>query len=216
MGDTIAQSRFESVSKHSNDSLLARGNTLRSDKDIMKLNELMALCITLQNRVLELKKTKTSQHNEIASLKWRVKKFKKRNRSRTHKLKILYKVGFIARVESSDDKKSLGEDESKQERIEAIDADEDITLVNDQDDATKDMFDVNVLGGKKRVGEELIQKSTKKQKVEDNKENNELKQLMETIPDDEEVAIDAIHLAVKSSRIVDWKSTKKERKTIIK
>nr|GFC58757.1 hypothetical protein [Tanacetum cinerariifolium] len=49
-----------------------------------------------------------------------------------------------SRVESSDDKKSLGEDESKQERIEAIDADEDITLVNDQDDATKDMFDVNV------------------------------------------------------------------------
>nr|GFD27400.1 hypothetical protein [Tanacetum cinerariifolium] len=28
IGDTIAQTRFESVSKHSNDSLLARGNTL--------------------------------------------------------------------------------------------------------------------------------------------------------------------------------------------
>nr|GFD54413.1 hypothetical protein [Tanacetum cinerariifolium] len=34
---------------------------------------------------------------------------------------------------------------SKQERIEAIDADEDITLVNVQDDA--EMFDVNVLDG---------------------------------------------------------------------
>ncbi|GKD04328.1 hypothetical protein Tco_1179302, partial [Tanacetum coccineum] len=33
MGDTIAQTRFESVSKHSNNSLLARGNTLRSDDD---------------------------------------------------------------------------------------------------------------------------------------------------------------------------------------
>nr|GFC63694.1 hypothetical protein [Tanacetum cinerariifolium] len=50
-------------------------------------------------------------------------------------------------VESSDDEESLGEDASKQGRIEAIDADEDITLVNDQDDADKDMFDVNVLGG---------------------------------------------------------------------
>ncbi|GJX55394.1 hypothetical protein Tco_0285291 [Tanacetum coccineum] len=38
MVDTIAQTRFENVSKHSNDSLLARGNTLRSDKDRLKLN----------------------------------------------------------------------------------------------------------------------------------------------------------------------------------
>ncbi|GJU40911.1 retrovirus-related pol polyprotein from transposon TNT 1-94 [Tanacetum coccineum] len=33
MGETIAQTRFENVSKHSNDSLLARGNTLQSDED---------------------------------------------------------------------------------------------------------------------------------------------------------------------------------------
>ncbi|GKD92165.1 hypothetical protein Tco_1372002 [Tanacetum coccineum] len=38
MGDTIAQTRFESVSKYSNDLLLARGNTLRSDEDRHKLN----------------------------------------------------------------------------------------------------------------------------------------------------------------------------------
>nr|GEW64751.1 retrovirus-related Pol polyprotein from transposon TNT 1-94 [Tanacetum cinerariifolium] len=60
-----------------------RGNTLQSDENRMKLNELMALCTTLQNKG----------------------------------------------------------------RIEAIDADEDITLVNDQDNADKDMFDVNVLDG---------------------------------------------------------------------
>ncbi|GKA88160.1 hypothetical protein Tco_0809924 [Tanacetum coccineum] len=41
-GDTIAQTRFESVSKHSNDSLLLK-------------------------EVLDLEKTKTTQHNEIAS-----------------------------------------------------------------------------------------------------------------------------------------------------
>ncbi|GJU62657.1 hypothetical protein Tco_1244492 [Tanacetum coccineum] len=69
MGDTIAQTRFENVSKHSNDSLLARGNTLRSDEDRLKLEELMALCTNLQNRVLDLEKTKTTQHNENASLK---------------------------------------------------------------------------------------------------------------------------------------------------
>ncbi|GKF91382.1 hypothetical protein Tco_0275083, partial [Tanacetum coccineum] len=36
MGDTAAQTRFGSVFKHSNDSLLTRGNTLRSDEDRLK------------------------------------------------------------------------------------------------------------------------------------------------------------------------------------
>ncbi|GJY45386.1 hypothetical protein Tco_0434449 [Tanacetum coccineum] len=81
IGDTIAQTRFENVSKHSNDSLLARGNILQSNEDRLKLDELMALCTTLQNRVLDLEKTKTTQHNEIANLKRRVKKLKKKNRS---------------------------------------------------------------------------------------------------------------------------------------
>ncbi|GJZ96595.1 hypothetical protein Tco_0668929 [Tanacetum coccineum] len=172
---------------------------------------------------------------------------KKRNRSRTHKLKRLYKVGLSARVESFGDEESLGEDASKQRRINAIDADEDITLVNVQDDADNEMFDVNALNGKKvfvaglnenvveevvdaaqnmegyklkdlkskgfdsiqemfnkafkrvnrfkdfrtelvegkkRAGEELIQESTKKQKVDDNKETAELKQYLEIIPDE--------------------------------
>ncbi|GJX45891.1 hypothetical protein Tco_0262567, partial [Tanacetum coccineum] len=76
IGDTIAQTRFENVSKHSNDPLLAR------------------------------------------------------------------------------DEESLGEDASKQERINAIDADEDITLVNDQDDA--DMFDVNTLTGDEVLAEQEV------------------------------------------------------------
>nr|GEV11355.1 hypothetical protein [Tanacetum cinerariifolium] len=208
IGDTTTQTRFESVSKHSNDSFLARDNTLQSDKDRLELNGLMALCTNLQIRVLDLKKTNTTQSNKIASLKRRVKKLKRRNRSRTYKLKRLYKVGLTAKVESPDEE-SLGEDASKQgRRIEAIDQDEDITPVNVQDDAK--MFDVNDLGefdeiqemfdktfkrvntfkdirlelveGKeKRAGEKLIQKITKKQKIEDDKETTELKQLMEII-----------------------------------
>ncbi|GKD02329.1 hypothetical protein Tco_1177303, partial [Tanacetum coccineum] len=75
-------------------------------------------------------------------------------RSRTHGLKRLYKVGLTARVESSRDKESLGEDASKQGRINAIDADEDITLVNNQDDA--DMFDVNTLTGDGVLAEEEV------------------------------------------------------------
>ncbi|GKA27115.1 hypothetical protein Tco_0713283 [Tanacetum coccineum] len=147
IGDTIAQTRFENVSKHSNDSLLARGNTLRSDEDRLKLNELMELCTNLQQRVLDLEKTKTTQANEIASLKRRVKKLEQKKRSRTHGLKRLRKVGATARVESSGDEESLGEDASKQGRINAIDADDDITLVSVQDDADKEMFNVDALNG---------------------------------------------------------------------
>nr|GEZ37495.1 hypothetical protein [Tanacetum cinerariifolium] len=62
-----------------------------------------------------------------------------------------------------------------------------------------------VEGKEKRAGTELIQKITKKQKVEDDKETTELKHFMEIIPDEEEVAINAITLSVKSLKIVDWK-----------
>nr|GEU48627.1 uncharacterized mitochondrial protein AtMg00810-like [Tanacetum cinerariifolium] len=273
------------------------GGTLQSDGDRLELNELMALCSNLQNRVLDLKKTKTTQRNEINSLKRRVKKLEKRNMSRTHKLKRLYKVGLSARVESSNNEESLGEDASKQERrIDAINADEDITLVSVQDDTDKEIFDVDNLGGdevfvagqnetvveevvdvaqvsiasttititteeislaqalkalktskpkvkgiffksqmfnkafkrvntfedfrtdlvegkEKRAKIELEQEITKKQKVDHHKEKAELKQLMETILDEEEVAIDAIPLAVKSPRIVDWKILKEGKKS---
>nr|GEW05664.1 hypothetical protein [Tanacetum cinerariifolium] len=124
-------------------------------------------------------------------------------------------------------------------KIHDIDANEDITLVNDQDDA--EMFDVNNLQGEeklkdlknksfdsiqkmfdrsfnrvnifvdfrtelvkdssKRAGEELTQGISKKQKVNDDKEIAELKELKEIILNKEEVAIDAIPLAVKSSKI---------------
>nr|GEY07625.1 hypothetical protein [Tanacetum cinerariifolium] len=89
---------------------------------------------------------KTTAWNEFSStltsaLEKEGQKLEKRDRSRTYKLKRLYKVDLTARVESSRDKESLGEDASKQGRIKAIDADEDITLVNVQDDA--EMFDVN-------------------------------------------------------------------------
>nr|GEV41708.1 hypothetical protein [Tanacetum cinerariifolium] len=82
---------------------------------------------TDQTRVLELEKTKTTQQHKIDSLKRRVKKLERRNRSRNHKLKRLYKVVLTARVESSGDEDNLGEDASKQERrIDDIDQDEDM------------------------------------------------------------------------------------------
>ncbi|GJR43912.1 hypothetical protein Tco_1312015 [Tanacetum coccineum] len=100
------------------------------------------------NRVLDLEKTKTTQQNKIASLKRRVKKLEQKKRSRTHGLKRLHKVGMSRRVVSFSDEEDLGEDASKQgRRINAIDADENITLVNVQDDTDNEMFDVDALNG---------------------------------------------------------------------
>ncbi|GJR22907.1 hypothetical protein Tco_0971434 [Tanacetum coccineum] len=52
-----------------------------------------------------------------------------------------------------------------------------------------------------------------KRKVEDDKETAELKQLMKIIPDEDEVAINAIPLVVKSPSIVGWKIYKERRKS---
>ncbi|GKC10886.1 putative ribonuclease H-like domain-containing protein, partial [Tanacetum coccineum] len=147
MGDTIAQTGFENVSKTSNDSLLAGVNTPRSDEDSLKLKELMEFCTKLQQRVLALENTKTAQAQEITSLKLRVKKLEKKGGSRTHKLKRLYKVGLSRRVESSDEEGLGEEDASKQGRIADIDADAGINLVSTHFDADTDMFGVHDLVG---------------------------------------------------------------------
>nr|GEY23123.1 hypothetical protein [Tanacetum cinerariifolium] len=97
-----------------------------------------------QTRFFALEQTKTTQANEIDSLKRRVKKIKKKQRSRTYKLKRLYKVGLTVRVESSDDEPSLGKDASKQVRI--SDVDDGITIVSTHDDT--EVFDADQdLGG---------------------------------------------------------------------
>ncbi|GKB75967.1 retrovirus-related pol polyprotein from transposon TNT 1-94, partial [Tanacetum coccineum] len=102
----------------------------------------------------EAEKTKTTQQNEIASLKRRVKKLEQKKRSRTYGLKRLHKIGMSRRVVSSSDEVDLSEDASKQGmKINAIDADKDITLVNVQDDADNEMFDVDTLTGDEVITE---------------------------------------------------------------
>nr|GEU86041.1 uncharacterized mitochondrial protein AtMg00810-like [Tanacetum cinerariifolium] len=142
-------------------------NTPQSGEGRLKHIELMKFCTTLQKKVLdiedELKRTKTAQQTKIDGLESRVKKLEKKKRSRTHKLKRLYKVGLIARVISSSDDEALDkEDTSKQDRIDEIDADEDIALVSTHDDdSTQD----NIVQdeGIKDVGEEEVVESQRKQ-----------------------------------------------------
>ncbi|GKD64149.1 hypothetical protein Tco_1306257 [Tanacetum coccineum] len=129
MGDMIGETRFENVSKTSNDLLLAEVNTPRGDEHRLKLNELMEFCTKLQQRVLNLENIKTAQAQEITSLKLRVKK--------------------STRVFSSDEA-SLGdqEDASKQGRkIDNIDKDAEITLVDETQGryGDEEMFDTGVL-----------------------------------------------------------------------
>ncbi|GKA49005.1 hypothetical protein Tco_0741963 [Tanacetum coccineum] len=123
IGDIIAQTRFENVST--------------------------PFMIPLLNKRCTLENTKTAQALEITSLKLRVKKLEKKEGSRTHKLKRLYKVRRSARMVSSDDA-SLGdqEDSSKQGRkIDDIDKDAEITLIDETQGRYGDdlMFDTGVL-----------------------------------------------------------------------
>ncbi|GKA51173.1 hypothetical protein Tco_0744369 [Tanacetum coccineum] len=71
LGDRPAQTRFEWLSKQSNDPTLSRVNTLGSGEDSIKLQELMDLCIKLSERVLALENIKTAQDLEITNLKKR-------------------------------------------------------------------------------------------------------------------------------------------------
>ncbi|GJU68803.1 hypothetical protein Tco_1255062 [Tanacetum coccineum] len=127
MGDRPAQTRFERLSKQSNEPPLSRVNTLESGEDSMKLQELMDLCTKLSDRVLDLENVKDAQALEIKKLKKRIKKLESKKKSRTLQLKRrLFKV----MIESST-KKSLGdqEDSSKQGRNK-IDQYERISCIN--------------------------------------------------------------------------------------
>nr|GEX63369.1 hypothetical protein [Tanacetum cinerariifolium] len=70
-----------------------------------------------------------------------------------------------------------------------------------------------IMCSSKRAGDELEQERSKKQKVEDDKEYEELKQCLEIIPDDgDDVTIDATHLPSNSPTIVDYKIYKEGKK----
>ncbi|GJX84569.1 hypothetical protein Tco_0335343 [Tanacetum coccineum] len=63
------------------DSPLTRGYIPESDKGMMKLDELITLCIKLSKQVLDLEKEKDAQAAEILHLKKRVKKLERKRKS---------------------------------------------------------------------------------------------------------------------------------------
>ncbi|GKB12593.1 putative reverse transcriptase domain-containing protein [Tanacetum coccineum] len=133
---------------------------------------------------------------------------------------LLLKLGFCneesltARVESSDNEENLGEDASKQGRIDAIDADEEIILVSVQN-MDEEMLDVNVLDG-----EEMF---VAEQEVATNKENDEVNVVEEYCCDATTVSaattttatittVDDITLA---QALIEIKSTKPKEKGVV-
>ncbi|GKA93906.1 hypothetical protein Tco_0815892 [Tanacetum coccineum] len=98
-----------SVPTYSNDPLL-------SGEDRLKLNELMELCTSLSQRVLDLEKTKTSQVIEITELKKRVKKLEGKRKSKPLGMKRLFKIGRSTQVVYSEDEGILNGEEVFTER----------------------------------------------------------------------------------------------------
>ncbi|GJW52575.1 hypothetical protein Tco_0096660, partial [Tanacetum coccineum] len=101
------------------DSHLSEGHTPRSDEGRPNINELMAICTNLSNKVLALEQSKTAQDLVIRNLKKKVRKLEKKLRERTPGMK-LFKIGTSRR--KSLDKENV----SKQGR---------------KSDKTKPMFD---------------------------------------------------------------------------
>ncbi|GJU18296.1 hypothetical protein Tco_1146262 [Tanacetum coccineum] len=111
LGDRPAQTRFERLSKQSNDPPLSRVNTLGSGEDSMTLQELMVFCTTLSKKVesleTDLKQTKQIYGAAYTRLIKKVKKLEKTVKSSQARRR--------ARIVVSDDEDDL-EDPSKQGR----------------------------------------------------------------------------------------------------
>ncbi|GKB46166.1 putative ribonuclease H-like domain-containing protein [Tanacetum coccineum] len=119
-----------SVPTHSNDPLL-------NGEDRLKKNELMELCTSLSQRVLDLENSKTSQAAEITELKRRVKKMEGKRKLKPLGMKRLFKIGRYAQVVSSKD--------------------EDVTLVDEtQGRNDEEMFDTGILDGEEVFAEQDV------------------------------------------------------------
>nr|GEU75301.1 hypothetical protein [Tanacetum cinerariifolium] len=134
--------------------------TATSESSMSLLNTLMETCAILSPKVVELEQDKHIQALEILKLKKRVKKLEKKKRLKHSGLKRLRKVGTSQRVESSADiVVGAQEDASKQGgKIEAMDADKDITLVDVEKDEEVVTMDVEPQG---RIDQEEVSTTTK-------------------------------------------------------
>ncbi|GJX61301.1 hypothetical protein Tco_0294201 [Tanacetum coccineum] len=229
MGDTIAQTRFENVSKTSNDSLLAGVNTPRIDKDSLKLKELMALYsdvgkvnaasiattvsaaatitteeITLAQALVEIKTSKPKAKGISFKDPKPVKPKKKvqimLDEEAAKKLQADKGARGLAIEEKATLFQQLLEKRRKHFAAKRVEDKRNRPLIKAQQRS--------IMCSLKRTGYELEQEVTKKKKLDDDQEAAKMKEPMEIIPNEEEVAFDAIPLATKPPSIVNWKILK--------
>ncbi|GJY53604.1 ribonuclease H-like domain-containing protein [Tanacetum coccineum] len=82
--------------QHPHDSPLSGGHILECDEGRPNINESMAICTKLSNRVLALETSKTAQDLVIKKLKKKLKRLEKKLRARTPGMK-LFKIGTSRR-----------------------------------------------------------------------------------------------------------------------
>ncbi|GJT30383.1 putative reverse transcriptase domain-containing protein [Tanacetum coccineum] len=211
----------EAVYKELDDSLVRAATTASSleadGEESLKLNELMELCTNLQQRVLDLEKTKTTQAEKINPLE-----MKKVWVRRIHDIDVDEDITLDNDQDDADmfDVNTLTGDEHDEENASKLQAefDEEERLTREKDEAnvvlTEEWDDIQA---KIEADHELAQRLQAQEQeeltdeektrlggetveVDNDQEAAKIKELMEIVPDKEEVAIDAIPLALICSK----------------
>nr|GEY58382.1 hypothetical protein [Tanacetum cinerariifolium] len=194
MRDTIAQTMFENVSKLSNDSLLVKEVFVEKEVIDKEVNDEVQKVV---KKVVEDTSTaklivNVAHVSDAALVEIKTSKPKAKRIVLQEPSESTTTTKIISSKQSQDKGKGIMVEELvKLKKKDQIRLDEEAALRTEL---------VQGQDKEKRAGKELTQESAKKQKVDDDKETTELKQLMKIIPDEEEVAIDAIPLAVKSPK----------------
>ncbi|GJX18781.1 ribonuclease H-like domain-containing protein [Tanacetum coccineum] len=139
-----------SVPTHSNDPLL-------SGEDRLKLNELMELCTSLSQRVLDLDNTKTSQAAEITELKKRVKKLEGKRKSKPPGMKRLFKIGRSAQVVSSEDEEEFAEHDVVEKEVSTAEVTTDSTTTTTVDELTLAQTLIEIKAAKPKARGVIVQ-----------------------------------------------------------
>ncbi|GJR92941.1 hypothetical protein Tco_0265115 [Tanacetum coccineum] len=231
MGDTIVQIRFKNVSKHSNDSLLARGYTLQSDEDRLKHYEFIELYYHFYDtRVLDLEKDKDIYIMSLLHLK-----IKHLHKPKVNEDLFVIDPGKSTTTQSISSQQSQllfdGRERLAREKVEK-EKEANIGLIETWDDIQAKIDDDYQLAERLQVQEQeelsdaekatlfqqLLEKrrkhfAAKRAEEKRNKPHHTKVSPEKKILYEEEVAIDAIPLAVKSLNIIDWKIHKEGRKS---
>ncbi|GJR76380.1 hypothetical protein Tco_0088745 [Tanacetum coccineum] len=258
MGDTIAQTRFENVSKHSKDPLLARGGSGEQNKKFATkdLNLTVVMKVTLAQALAVLKSVKSKVKGDVieepsvlvSAISTKVNVVTTTTTtiiSTTRKGIVVTELeerlarekdeANVALTEEWDDiQAKVDVDYQFAQRLQAEEQDQFTTkqkakLFKELLEQRRKHFTAKRSKEKrnKPPTKKLFDKAFKRvnmfvdyrtdlveeiAEVDDDQEATKIKELMKIIPDEEEVAIDTIHLATKPPTIVDWKIYKEGKK----